>query len=923
MRTLLHVFRTTLTTLLLSAMFASVALAQSLAFSEVVLENDYREITIFTNNTSINLNDYVVYYTLNGSRPTRNNGQVYNGPFVVDRTSRIMAVIYNETSPLTGLIHSYNVAMNSVMFAYGTQSLDLPVPIDQSLRNVRAVAPGDGYTIVAAGPWDVRMYGNSMSASAAFESLSPENPDPVNTPSTIALAAGGGFGLALRSNGTVVGWGDNSFGQTNTSSLSQVIAIAAGTSHGVALHANGTVSSWGFNLFDVTRVPDDLANVIAIDAGEFFSVALLDDGTVRVWGNDEFGVLNIPAGLNNVVEISAANDYVVARKSDGTLVAWGMNLGGRTNIPGNLPPMREIAAGSATRILGESGGVFTAGNGTLTPFQQSEGVMRVFSSDTHVITMLRESFYVEPVVDFTLELTIYNFSGEGFDDPILQTLTLGTTSNVLEIASLNQFAPPPPPDGGFVAYLFAENTYFFRYFQPTTITENRWDVTILSSHLNVIGWDPSDLETAPGSFLMRYVSPTGTVYTANMRTNIAMTLPATASVEIIHFYEDDIEVTYPSGFQLISNPLLQNIENPAEVFQPAHANSLFAYNQVYTEATQLNQTNGYWLKFTGPSSVTFSPPFRDFQVLNDLESGWHLIASPGYNFPVTHIEDPSNILVDGRVYGYELGYNEVSVMEPGRGYWIHVDSDHALSNMLFFDSSPDIGNQNKRQFTEPAGFARLELLNDGQARTFFLDGDLQLSPEIHPRSFEQPPMPPAEAFDARFTNNALLSEQNRATIRVQSPGAWLELKNTSEDARRLLIDIRRNGSNESETYSLDPGEEIRVAGSGVRDIQVESVKLTSVGPIASDLPAEVGLEPNYPNPFNPETNIRFALPAAQQVSLRVYTMLGQEVAVLVNEVRAAGQHSIRFEAGQLASGVYLYRLETGGTVLIRSMTLVK
>jgi hypothetical protein len=97
------------------------------------------------------------------------------------------------------------------------------------------------------------------------------------------------------------------------------------------------------------------------------------------------------------------------------------------------------------------------------------------------------------------------------------------------------------------------------------------------------------------------------------------------------------------------------------------------------------------------------------------------------------------------------------------------------------------------------------------------------------------------------------------------------------------------------------------------------------------VPAVYALDQNYPNPFNPSTFIRFELPEASRVRLSVYNVLGEEVAVLVNEQRAAGVFEQRFDAAGLASGVYFYRLEaqstTGGQprnfVQVRKMTLVR
>jgi hypothetical protein len=83
------------------------------------------------------------------------------------------------------------------------------------------------------------------------------------------------------------------------------------------------------------------------------------------------------------------------------------------------------------------------------------------------------------------------------------------------------------------------------------------------------------------------------------------------------------------------------------------------------------------------------------------------------------------------------------------------------------------------------------------------------------------------------------------------------------------------------------------------------------------------LEQNYPNPFNPSTVVGFQLSVAGKARLSVYDVLGREVAVLVDGVLAQGSHSVNFDASALPSGVYLYKLEAGGMVATRRMTLVK
>jgi hypothetical protein len=95
---------------------------------------------------------------------------------------------------------------------------------------------------------------------------------------------------------------------------------------------------------------------------------------------------------------------------------------------------------------------------------------------------------------------------------------------------------------------------------------------------------------------------------------------------------------------------------------------------------------------------------------------------------------------------------------------------------------------------------------------------------------------------------------------------------------------------------------------------VTIVRGTITGVAESEIPTEFGLSQNYPNPFNPTTTIEFALPTSASVTLRVYNLLGQEVATLVNDFRPAGFLSVTWNGrdqygSQVASGTYLYRIE--------------
>jgi hypothetical protein len=93
--------------------------------------------------------------------------------------------------------------------------------------------------------------------------------------------------------------------------------------------------------------------------------------------------------------------------------------------------------------------------------------------------------------------------------------------------------------------------------------------------------------------------------------------------------------------------------------------------------------------------------------------------------------------------------------------------------------------------------------------------------------------------------------------------------------------------------------------------------------ISALTPSSFDLSQNYPNPFNPTTTIKFALPNAGEISLKVYDRLGKEVADLANGFRSAGTYEINFDASQMSSGIYFYTLSANGLVNTKKMTLIK
>ena len=123
-------------------------------------------------------------------------------------------------------------------------------------------------------------------------------------------------------------------------------------------------------------------------------------------------------------------------------------------------------------------------------------------------------------------------------------------------------------------------------------------------------------------------------------------------------------------------------------------------------------------------------------------------------------------------------------------------------------------------------------------------------------------------------------------------------------------------------FALDPVVDIVTMGRLVAEARAARLSAgLLVSPAA--VPAEYALMDNYPNPFNPSTQIEFALPEATHVRLVVYDLLGRVVKTLVSGDMPAGRHRVTFDAGQVASGTYFYRLVTPKKTFVKTMMLLK
>jgi alpha-tubulin suppressor-like RCC1 family protein len=240
-------------------------------------------------------------------------------------SSNSLGVIYGENQVFTSF---------GTPFTWGQLGSAPAAPA--SLSNVVAIAAGNNHCLALKVDGSITGWGNNSFGKSIA---------PADLTNALAIAAGASHSLALTDNG-IIAWGLNTSGETNVPpNLTDVVQIAAGGSHSLALNADGTVVGWGLNSSGQTNVPVGLSNVVQVAAGTSHSLALKADGTVAAWGLGSSGQTNVPVDLSNIVAVAAANLHSLALKRDGTIIAWGSNVNGVTNVPALLNNITAIAGG--------------------------------------------------------------------------------------------------------------------------------------------------------------------------------------------------------------------------------------------------------------------------------------------------------------------------------------------------------------------------------------------------------------------------------------------------------------------------------------------------------------------------------------------------------------------------------------------------
>jgi len=415
-------------------------------------------------------------------------------------------------------------------------------------------------------------------------------------------------------------------------------------------------------------------------------------------------------------------------------------------------------------------------------------------------------------------------------------------------------------------------------------------------------WDPMMLP--PGKFFL--VDPMGgTTININMKTDsyFELTAPSFPYLMIAYSANQTAQVNVNSGWNMISVPLHSADMSTYSLFPDAASNA-FGFDNGYITVSELNLGKGYWLKFNSPGNYQIEGMSEYFPI--SVNAGWNMIGPFENTVPVNQIvSDPPGIMQTG-FYGYDNGYFTTQNLEPGKGYWIKTSSPGLINlgqnvNKTSVNSAAAEEFEGSIRFVDALGYsAALKIASGGS--------------DIN--RYELPPMPPAGVFDVRFSSNRYAEKLNSGMVKVNISGAAYPVKISADNCSVIII----KGLSGIRTTTDLTNENSVMVENGSDEIWV----------MQKDIPSDYTLSRNYPNPFNPSTKIRFGLKSESRVKLTIINSIGQEVAGFIDEILNAGNYERTFNAVNLASGIYLCRMEvfdlnSGSLVFfgVNKMLLVK
>ena len=307
------------------------------------------------------------------------------------------------------------------------------------------------------------------------------------------------------------------------------------------------------------------------------------------------------------------------------------------------------------------------------------------------------------------------------------------------------------------------------------------------------------------------------------------------------------------------------------------------------------------------SQVISGAPLPSLSIL--LNAGWNLIGSVDHDIPVP----PIGGIITGNTFGYTGSYVVVNTIKPGKGYWIKSSGGTLNLGSVV---TPKVALDNFDTYSSVTITDK-----NGSNQVLYLRENTEKGLDLG--RYEMPPALSSGNFDARFSTNRILEAY---PADAQSIAKYPITIRSTEYPLTVSWEIKNDGT---KTFTLGVGQNEKIIsqcamhGNGTIKISGNATSLLITVEGRREVPEEFSLSQNYPNPFNPVTAIQYALPQPAHVTLKVFDILGREVATLVSADQEAGFKNINFDASALSSGMYLYKIQAGTFSDAKKMLVIK